>query len=106
MPFRCTTCLRLSATDDVRDCEQRDKCYFERIAVIHYISPEGTGRECGQTIVNTATEEGAKPIATIEKCKMHCDSKNVDAMFTPSLHAVTCLKCLDTIKSETHTEDT
>jgi len=99
MPFRCTKCQHISNEDDFKECPTRDKCYFERVAMIHYASPNGTGAKVGVTRVtvkNLDTEE----VMVGQEVKLHCNSEATPRSFTSAPSAATCPDCLTTIKKD------
>lgn len=97
MPHRCTNCQHLSRTDDNPECKTRKICNFQRVEVIHFLHPDGTGRvhSAGtKQVVNEGKEFTVK--ADLKLC---CPSTVQFAHCTPAFHAVTCMDCIENFKA-------
>ncbi len=103
MPFRCTVCNFLSRNDDNPACKTREKCRFQRVAVVHLVSPNGKYDTIGMTTAVTSVDptgenETRSPLVP---AKVHCPNYQSGSVATDMVDAVTCLDCLDSIKEPT-----
>ena len=91
MPFRCTECLRLSASDSTpSDCEKKLHCEFERVAVIHLLTTEGMGKVlCRKNVKDPQDENKTTSVAL----KLGCESDTEKPIATAYYAGVTCLAC-------------
>lgn len=98
MPFRCRSCQHLSRTDDHKQCLDRLKCDFERVAVVHYCSPEGAFSTVGMTgAVVGISPDGQTNKTGLVEVKAHCEKYEQGSVISDMLCAVTCLDCLATV---------
>lgn len=92
MPFRCSSCNKLSRIKDGNCTETPLKCDFERIELIHYVSPEGKGKKMSSGSVVGTGDGSEKPSTT--PLYLGCDAVNDNLKSTPCYDAVTCLDCI------------
>lgn len=92
MPFRCSKCNRLSATDEFACNCPIDKQVIRRVSVVHYMSTAGTGRLIARGRKAHISEEDS--FINKEPLKLNCNTTAPSPVTSPHLPAVTCLACL------------
>ena len=87
MPFRCTDCQFLSATESNDACENKPSCNFERVEVVHYLTTDVRGKVVGRKEVRTPTGSELVPVY------LGCDTTKSQPTASAHYPAVTCLAC-------------
>lgn len=103
MPFKCRSCNVLSRTEDVLECQNKNRCNLRRVEVIHLAHEHGTGRKIctnqrsyiqqGNTVVKNTT------------LYLACDSTKEFPAYTPYRPGATCMDCLENIPPKAPIQD-
>ena len=94
MPYRCRSCQKLSSAELDNDCPVQEKCHFEKVDVIHFVTPNGVGPVIGNASFVVMGED-QKRLIEKKDVKLGCTTKATNPMFTDVRYAVTCLACLN-----------
>ena len=93
MPFRCTQCEQLSATNEDRLCNGDKPCDFIRVSVLHWLTPIGEGRKLSTK--RTIHMDNGNQRKISQPLNLACSTTKESPVATPYLPAVTCLSCLE-----------
>lgn len=96
MTLRCINCGKLTNDENDDKCKKDGMvCNFQKVAVIHFISPNGTGRIVGKgrRLVREPNKPSEDHVENVE-LRLCCNTTYERPMLTDVRHAVTCLTCI------------